>query len=63
MAKYIKKDGKRVHFYGDDIKLDSKNRMYVIFDEDTSIPNVGIIAKGKKTILHNVDGVIQIKGE
>jgi len=63
MAKYVKKEGKRVRFYGAEIKLDSKNRMYVEFKEDTEVPNVGVIAKGQKTVLVNVNGNIQIKGE
>lgn len=63
MAKYIKSGGKRVKFYGEDIKLDSKNRMYVEFKEDTTVHNVGVVPKGQKTILVNVNKCIQIKGE
>lgn len=61
MAKYIHSDGERVKFEGESIKLDSKNRMYVEFLVDTTIINVGVIPKGKKIILHNVEGVIRIK--
>jgi len=62
MAKYIRKYGKRVQFEGADIKLDSKNRMYVTFNDDTYVEGFGVVPKGKKTILHNIDGVIKIKG-
>ena len=63
MAKYIHSGGKRVQFNGEDIRLDSKNRMYVQFSEDTTIPNVGVISKDKKTLLINVDGNIQIQSK
>ena len=63
MAKYYKKGGKRVDFHGADIMIDTKNRMFVQFKEDTTFPNNGVIPKGQKTVLENVNGVIQIKGE
>ena len=50
MAKYYKKGGKKVEFNGHPIKIDTKNRMY-------------IEVESKKTILENINGIIQIKGE
>jgi len=63
MAKYIHSGGKRVQFEGADIRLDSKNRMYIQFKEDTTISGIGVVPEGKKIILHSVDGVIQIQNK
>jgi len=63
MAKYIKKGGERVQFSGEDIRVDSKNRMYVEFKKDTTVQGFGVIPKGKKTYLENVNGSIQIQNK
>ena len=48
MAKYLKQDGKNVPFMDDEVKVDTKGRLY-------------IMVEGVKTEVKKVNGVILLK--
>jgi len=50
MAKYLKEHGERVSFQGDEVRVDTKGRLYIFVD-------------GKKTYVKKVNGIIHFKGE